>query len=519
MMTIKTTSQKETQTTIKRRRKTTMADRLSDLPEDLIHKIFSYISIKQVVETSALSSRWRFFWTSMPYLNFSSDDFHSLADFSIFVNHVFSRRNSEIQVSSLMLSFHEKATQAFVERILNCALSHNVQQLTVTCTLENDSEFPLSLCSSQSLKHLTLKKDCCGPLYWWRYALTLSSMWELPALTTLHLDRIELSSDNTGLISKCANLKNLTLEKCRMMGPDGFIISHSGLSYLKIEDWVSDVKFVSVVAPHLNYLSISGFSRDILISAPNLAYLLLESYECLNVLSDDFQSLEKVDICISCPYKEDPHRIVGLLQRLHGVKYLTLNIEILEHLSSYVGLFTHRPSPFANLKSLVIYRERVYKSNMPNEKADMSTELKNYLLHSSPSATLTIVSRQIFTLDNLLVLNYLALEDTIAVKNVTSAQDLMAKLQVLLEQEKANTGTNRAHFGRSLLSRQNYMKVEVERRKEKVHLFCLKLEEIEELLEKLPASKRAKVQRCYSALLEEFDIVMAKLTGLRGLLI
>ncbi|GKF75574.1 hypothetical protein Tco_0225018 [Tanacetum coccineum] len=86
-----------------------------------------------------------------------------------------------------------------------------------------------------------------------------------------------------------------------MMGPDGFTISHTGLSYLKIEDGVSDVKFVSVVAPQLNYLSISGFSRDILISAPNLAYLILETYECLNVLSDDFWSLEKVDICISCP--------------------------------------------------------------------------------------------------------------------------------------------------------------------------------------------------------------------------
>lgn len=479
-----------------------MVDRLSNLPEDLIHKIFSYICMKQVVETSALSSRWRFLWTSVRYLNFSSDDFHSFAKFSIFVDHVLSRRNSEIEVSSLMLSFRGKATQAFVERILNYAVSHNVQQLTVTCSLENDSEFPLSLCSSQSLKHLTLKKGCRGPL-WWRYTLTFASMWELPALTTLHLDRIELSSDNSiGLISKCANLKNLTLEKCRMMGPDGFIISHSGLSYLKIEDGVSDVKFVSVVAPQLNHLSISGFSRDILISAPNLAYLLLESYECLNVLSDDFQSLEKVDICISSPYKEDPHRIVGLLQRLHGVKYLTLNIEILEHLSSYVGLFAHRPSLFANLKSLIIYREMVYKSNMPNEKTDMSTELKNYLLHSSPSATLTIVSHQ----------------DTIAVKNVTSAQDLMAKLLVLLEQEKADTGTSRAHIGRSLISRRNFVKVEVERRKAKVSLVCSKLEEIEELLEKLPASKRAKVNPFYSTLLEEFDIVCDKLTDFRTLI-
>ena len=103
-------------------------------------------------------------------------------------------------------------------------------------------------------------------------------------------------------------------------------------------------------------------------------------------------------------------------------------------------------------------------------------------------------------------------------KNVTSAQDLMAKLRVLLEQEKANTGANRALIGRSLISRHNYVNVESERRKAMVSLVCSKLEEIEELLEKLPASKRAKVKPFYSALLEEFDIVIDKLTDFRTLI-
>ncbi|KAI7756987.1 hypothetical protein M8C21_004422, partial [Ambrosia artemisiifolia] len=33
-------------------------DRLSSLPDDLIHKILSFVGIKKVVETSVLSSRW-----------------------------------------------------------------------------------------------------------------------------------------------------------------------------------------------------------------------------------------------------------------------------------------------------------------------------------------------------------------------------------------------------------------------------------------------------------------------------
>ncbi|GKD42391.1 F-box domain containing protein [Tanacetum coccineum] len=140
---------------------------------------------------------------------------------SKFVNHVLSRRNNEIEVPFVKLTFRGKVSQVFVRRILNYAISHNVQQLTVICLLENNIEIPLSLFSSESLKSLTLKTvELCVPRLG-SYSCTLSSMWELPALTTLHLDRIGLSVDSTdkciGLISKCVNLKNLTLEDCKPM--------------------------------------------------------------------------------------------------------------------------------------------------------------------------------------------------------------------------------------------------------------------------------------------------------------
>ncbi|XP_071691038.1 F-box/FBD/LRR-repeat protein At1g16930-like isoform X2 [Rutidosis leptorrhynchoides] len=70
-------------------------DRLSNLPEELIHKILSFMSTKHVVQTSALSSRWKYTWTSMPCLDFSSNDFAELLIFSKFVTHVLSGRNNE----------------------------------------------------------------------------------------------------------------------------------------------------------------------------------------------------------------------------------------------------------------------------------------------------------------------------------------------------------------------------------------------------------------------------------------
>ncbi|GJR15225.1 F-box domain containing protein [Tanacetum coccineum] len=519
-----------------RERVNVSGDRLSNLPDDLIHKILSYIGTKQAVETSALASRWRFVWTSLPYLNFSSEDFPSLPKFSKFVNHVLSRRNNEIEVPFVKLTFRGKVSQVFVRRILNYAISHNVQQLTVICLLENNIEIPLSLFSSESLKSLTLKTvELCVPRRG-SYSCTLSSMWELPALTTLHLDRIGLSVDSTdkciGLISKCVNLKNLTLEDCKPMGSYDITICHSVLSNLKINGGVRYVKSVSVVAPQLKKLSILHPMSKIQISAaPDLAYLRLLNCCCSNISVDDFPHLEEVDVCIFDPYRDHPQEVIRLLRHLHSVKYLRLNLEILEHLSSSVELISHQPSPFTNLKSLKIYPKLVNEWNLPKKRVDMSIEVKTYLLDSSPSATFTIVSR----------------EELNAPKNATSAQYLMAELQVLLEQERANTMTDKAHmeqkeapmeshkgkmheqeqpqpetnmqphFAGTFGQMKSYWKdlsVRTEKRKEKACLIISKLENIEKLLAKLPASKRAMIQPCFSSLCAEADIITSEVTDL-----
>ncbi|KAJ0875454.1 putative F-box domain, leucine-rich repeat domain superfamily, F-box-like domain superfamily [Helianthus annuus] len=86
-----------------RKRMNVEGDRLSSLPDDLIHKILSFVTIKRAVETSVLSPRWRYIWTSMPYLNFSTEDFQSFwypSKFSTFVERVLSGINNQINVSS-----------------------------------------------------------------------------------------------------------------------------------------------------------------------------------------------------------------------------------------------------------------------------------------------------------------------------------------------------------------------------------------------------------------------------------
>uniref|UniRef100_A0A251RLI6 Putative F-box domain, Leucine-rich repeat domain, L domain-like protein n=1 Tax=Helianthus annuus TaxID=4232 RepID=A0A251RLI6_HELAN len=387
-------------------------DRLSRLPDDLIHKIMSFVSIKQAVETSVLSPRWRYIWTSMPYLSFSSNDFRTLPKFSNFVKHVLSSRNNQVDVFSVDLTFRGKVSQAFVKRILDYAFSHNVQQLNFTCIHDKNIELPLSLFSSRSLKHLSLTGYSS---YSYEHCIMTPPTWELPALATLNLHCVTLHDKGASLFSHCANLKNLTLKSCTMMGLDtsNFKICHPGLSSLTLEDGYDGI---DVVTPQLKNLIIKGWQGIHLISAPNLSSLHYIEDSCSLKISADLLYLEKVDVCISYVYdKAAAHEVVSLLQQLYSC------------LSSYVELISHQPSPFTDLKSLKIYPTYVPLVGQTQPKLTLSPEVEKYLLGSSPGATFTTVSH----------------EEIRAVKNVTSARNLMLELRVLLDQWKENNETDK----------------------------------------------------------------------------
>ncbi|PWA37790.1 F-box domain, Leucine-rich repeat domain, L domain-like protein [Artemisia annua] len=351
-------------------------DRLSSLPDDLIHKILSSISLQQAIETSSLSSRWRYIWTSMPYLDFSTEGFSKLNKFSKFVTNILSRRNNQVQLSSVKLSFRGKATQVFVKRILNYAFSHNVEQLTVVSFALKD-DIPINLFSSQSLKHLMLT--------------------------------LLIILDDDDLFSHCPNLKNLTLNCCQtkicLSEKSGeseeshLNICHSKLSNLTLEDLSCYVvNVVNVEAPQIKNLIIRKCYVDVVnVEAPQLKNLIIrKGYSSVN-LSADVLSLEKVDLTIS--YRLNAQAIVGLLQQFRSVRFLTLNLEIVECLSSSVELISHQPSPFATLKSLKIYPAR--KELHP--KANVSTLVENYFLDSSPGVTLTMVLREVHAPYSMLV--------------------------------------------------------------------------------------------------------------------
>ncbi|XP_071695730.1 putative F-box/LRR-repeat protein At4g15060 [Rutidosis leptorrhynchoides] len=307
--------------------KVEVLDRLSNLSDDLIHKILSFISLKQAVETSVLSSRWRFIWKSMSYLNISN-----------FVEAFFSYRIKDIEVSFVKLSFSTYFTQWFVKSIFKYVFTHNIPQVTIICSIDYDNiVMPLNFSGSQSLKHLSLIKDTCTTQS--RCFIRSLSGCELPELTTLYLSSLTCFISDVRdidffkcLLSTCPKLMNLTLKGLKTFESNSVSICHPLLSNLTLEDGDYSVVLVNLVAPRHKNLTIINMPEDfqLVVSAPELASLVCKGYYPVELKTDGFHCLEKADLCVYNTHNAGAHKMVFLLQHVYNVKSLTLNLEIVE---------------------------------------------------------------------------------------------------------------------------------------------------------------------------------------------
>jgi hypothetical protein len=157
-------------------------DRLSDLPESVILHILSFLNTKHAVQTCVLSPIYKDLWKRLPALTLHHRDFRTFKIFTKFMSNILSLRDSSITLQALDFQRHNGRFEPQLKKIVNYALSHNVQrlQLDVTCDI---AQIPPSLFSFQSLTHLKLSVDQRDRNRKTQFPNSLS----LPALTHLML--------------------------------------------------------------------------------------------------------------------------------------------------------------------------------------------------------------------------------------------------------------------------------------------------------------------------------------------
>ncbi|KAK9085013.1 hypothetical protein Sjap_025424 [Stephania japonica] len=125
------------------------------LPDELIEHIFSFMNIpKDLIQTSRLARRWRYFWRSAPATALNFDD-PSLKFFLRFFQHA----SPSTAIHRLSIQCCSDKADLFYDS-LSTAISHHVRDLHISPP--SSCPVPISLFSTCNLKTLKLHYDVEG---------------------------------------------------------------------------------------------------------------------------------------------------------------------------------------------------------------------------------------------------------------------------------------------------------------------------------------------------------------------
>ncbi|KAI3931646.1 hypothetical protein MKW92_020522 [Papaver armeniacum] len=273
-------------------------DRISELPDALIHHIFSFLDIESVIQTCILARRWRYLWASVPTIKISEagfsgsdvrDDFVALNSFINFVDRFLLLRDSSSDIQTFKLKWENldvylrrlelkyDASNRMATWVLP-AVKHNVQVLILDIYLDGMMKLPD--CLFTSCKFLTKFKFRGGGRDMTDFALPNIPMC-FPRLRYLELTGVSVLGDEnltSKLFSSCPVLESLLLTNCSIK----FDFSSLSLKHFKLDNFT--------------YESTDEHAITVKLSAPNLTSLICKDYMSRDYALENLSSLITADI-------------------------------------------------------------------------------------------------------------------------------------------------------------------------------------------------------------------------------
>lgn len=211
-------------------------DRLSDLPDGLIHTVFSFLPAPKVVPTCVLSRRWRSLWRTAPYINIDEKDF------GIY------RRSSRRDALKKRTRFEDFATKLLLFRDNTLPVGEFRLSTRVYNQRHVDQWIRRGFEYCPSVLNLILRYP--------RIKLPPVVASNVCHLKKLHLCGVDLDSHFTGLLcSSCPVLEDLELEHCEFYGNSSQGITSPTLKKLVLEYCVDKTGYpFTITVPSLVYL-------------------------------------------------------------------------------------------------------------------------------------------------------------------------------------------------------------------------------------------------------------------------
>ncbi|CAA7047972.1 unnamed protein product [Microthlaspi erraticum] len=235
--------------------------RISELSDELLIKILSFLPTKSAVSTGILSKQWEFLWTWLPKLEFDdyfiTDDPDSTLRFQEFINKKLPLHRAPV-IESLVLRFcHCTLQPENIKLWVGIAVSRFVRELSIGYFCSgSDVPLPSSLYTSDSLTTMKLEGS--------KIVLDVPPAVCLPSLKTLKLGRVTYSNeDSLGLLlSQCLVLEDLCVVRDRH--EDNLIevvVNVPSLQRLTLEVYQRSSGGYVIVTPSLKYFKFVDFSE------------------------------------------------------------------------------------------------------------------------------------------------------------------------------------------------------------------------------------------------------------------
>ncbi|XP_045799182.1 FBD-associated F-box protein At4g10400-like [Trifolium pratense] len=177
-------------------------DRISSLPDPILHHILSFLPTKFAATTTILSKRWNPLWLSIPTLNFDDTSFEDYISFRHFVSTVFLLRDITLPIRSFNLNCLP-SNPYDINRFVYAAVQRGgIEKLDLEM-YGVKVKLPDSIFSCKTLVVLHLRGVKLNDV-----------IVDLPHLKTLHLSRVSFQSVEylTKFLSRCLILEELHLK-------------------------------------------------------------------------------------------------------------------------------------------------------------------------------------------------------------------------------------------------------------------------------------------------------------------
>ncbi|CAL1385870.1 unnamed protein product [Linum trigynum] len=276
------------------------SSRFDDLPDDILHRVLSFLDIRFAVQTSVLSGRWRNQWKdgiSALRISKTSVGAATSAEFRDYVS----------RILQSLRSHHEPSTVTSISFQLSSTSKKDVKLFDSVMKYASST-------GRRSLRDLSISWDRQYPDSWVRFN-NLAGYLAAQSLEALSLDGVCFGAGSVDIPS-CGGFRSLTtleLSNCNFSqypGSEYYLLSFENLPGLKCLKLLScmEMNSVAVSVPHLLELEIRcpchwHFApREVV--APKLRSL---------EFSGDVRNLERLDSRFRLPYLD--HASIRLVWR------------------------------------------------------------------------------------------------------------------------------------------------------------------------------------------------------------